>query len=96
MTTRDKEFSSTSDRVLAPLQALSARLRETFDPGGNLPEDCAEWADAHEAALNDLDTVVARLRSQPIENKEDLDARGPGERLSEATGSTAKTSTGDK
>ncbi len=36
------------------IKAMMQKVRETFDPGGNLPEDCAEWASAHELALDGL------------------------------------------
>lgn len=134
-------MSSSSDRVLAPLQALSAQWREmaaeaekqadhsntewmkertltmcadeleaaisathvavprvapneetSGRPTHTLAEDLrffanniwgrenrTPWEDGLSKLLNkaadELDTVVARLRSQPIENKEDVDAR---------------------
>jgi len=40
---------------------LIARLRETFDPGGNLPEDCADWAREHDAAIDALEALLGRL-----------------------------------
>jgi hypothetical protein len=61
--------------------ALASRLESTFDPGGNLPEDCEEWADAHadviaelrglaECALMDTDedySPAARAPREPLE-----------------------------
>jgi hypothetical protein len=34
--------------------ALATELEATFDPGGNLPEDCAEWEEAHQNAIQKL------------------------------------------
>jgi uncharacterized ParB-like nuclease family protein len=34
--------------------ALASRLESTFDPGGNLPEDCEEWAEAHADVIHEL------------------------------------------
>ena len=34
--------------------ALCSKLEATFDPGGSLPEDCAEWAEAHMNAIYEL------------------------------------------
>lgn len=39
-TTRRQEIERVTDELL-----------ETFDPGGNLPEDCAEWAERHDYAI---------------------------------------------
>jgi CelD/BcsL family acetyltransferase involved in cellulose biosynthesis len=39
-TTRRQEIEQVTDALLA-----------TFDPGGNLPDDCAEWAEQHTWAM---------------------------------------------
>ncbi len=48
--------------------ALIARLRDTFDPGGNLPEDAAEWAREHTAAIDAIEAelVAAEVREQEL------------------------------
>lgn len=33
---------------------IACRLEATFDPGGNLPDDCAEWAEAHADVIAEL------------------------------------------
>jgi len=33
---------------------LASRLESTFDPGGNLPEDCEEWAAQHQDVIQEL------------------------------------------
>jgi cyclopropane fatty-acyl-phospholipid synthase-like methyltransferase len=43
------------------LEQLVQKLRDTFDPGGNLPDDCAEWAREHVATLDELDAVRRSL-----------------------------------
>lgn len=68
---RDKEVSSSSDRVLAPLQALSAQWKEL---ASKLYVNDAIYETRRIQLLecaSELDTVVARLRSQQEENKED-------------------------
>lgn len=43
------------------LKTLPRELRESFDPGGNLPDDCNEWANEHHALLDELDAVGGAL-----------------------------------
>jgi hypothetical protein len=56
------------------IEQLLQKLRDTFDPGGNLPEDCAEWAAEHERAIDELSTLVA---SQEAETPAPAETQGP-------------------
>lgn len=42
--------------MLDPLDVLNlaARLEQSFNPGGNLPEDCWAWAEEHENIIHEL------------------------------------------
>lgn len=59
------------------MEDVVKRLRDMFDPGGNLPDDCSEWAAAHAQALDELEALVrsgdalqAAPASPPLEEKE--------------------------
>lgn len=38
------------DRILD----IATRLESSFDPGGNLPEDCESWAEKHMNIISEL------------------------------------------
>lgn len=40
---------------------LLHKVRDSFDPGGNLPEDCAVWAEQHEHAISALVIHVSQV-----------------------------------
>jgi hypothetical protein len=55
---QSRELKATEKLLKSGLQQVAKRLRDNFDPGGNLPEDCAEWASKVEAAIADLELIA--------------------------------------
>lgn len=43
------------------LRAVVRQLRDTFDPGGNLPDDCEAWVERHSAAIEALLPLAERI-----------------------------------
>jgi hypothetical protein len=84
--------SSLSDNLLAPLHVLSAQWRErakALTDDREVMRDDRVKARAIRECADALDTVVARLLSQQIENKEDDPRVGPSVPCVERIGSTA-------
>lgn len=46
------------DRLVRKVHLIAEALQESFDPGGNLPEDCEEWAGRHCQLIDELEQAV--------------------------------------